>query len=426
MGKIARLKKSRQEETIAQTLLPLARVAFMMRRGLRELVLNAGMATLETILEQERTDVCGPRYRHNPKRDASRMGHGKGELVLGGRRVKVSRPRARTRDNQEVILPSWSAFSSDDPLNDRAVEQMVIGVATRKYARSLEPLPEELNESGTSKSAVSRRFVAMTGNRLDEWLHRDLSSLRLVALFLDGITIAEHVVIVALGLDQDGYKHVLGLWEGATENTTCCKALLQNLVDRGISTERSLLFVVDGSKALAKGVRDFWGKRALIQRCQVHKKRNVLDELPESMRGNVSLTISQAYRSRELCTATKILKNLAHTLKDDHPGAAASLLEGLEETLTVVALNLPSTLSRSLATTNSIESLNSRIRAVTRNVKRWRGGQMILRWVGAAVLEASRGFRRIKGHRTLATLIAALKANDEKMDQALDNKKRAA
>lgn len=247
---------------------------------------------------------------------------------------------------------------------------MLVGVTTRKYARSLEPVPAEVKTRGTSKSAVSRRFVDATAVALEQMMSKSLGGLELAALMLDGIVCGAHTVLVALGIDATGKKHVLGLWEGATENAAACKSLLSSLVDRGLRTDRSLLVVIDGSKALSKAVRDVFGKRALIQRCQVHKKRNVLEHLPERERDSIGAAISSAYRCRDPERALQLLTDLARRLERKHPGAAASLREGLEETLTVLYFGLSDALQRTLATTNPIENVNSTARRVSRNVKR--------------------------------------------------------
>lgn len=420
MGKGAKKAERGQGEN-AQALLPLAALAFTLRRGLRELVIESGMKVLGELLEQERTGLCGPRYKHEPERAASRAGFATGELVMGGRRVQVRRPRVRT-DERELELPTWKEFSSDDPLYARALEEMVIGVSTRKYRRALEELSPQVKERGTSKSVVSQRFIAATQKELTTWLGRDLGGLELAAVMIDGLAFGdERVVLIALGIDRSGRKHVLGLHEGATENATACGALLDDIIERGVDSKRSKLFVVDGAKALVKAIRARFGERALIQRCQVHKKRNVRDHLPEYMRSTVSATMTQAYECRDVVRATKLLENLARSLDGDHPSAAASVREGLAETLTVVRLGLPQPLRRVLATTNAIENLNSTARNVCHRVKRWRSGEMILRWTCAAMREAEAKFRRVHGCKTgMPILLNALRKNDERIDGRLD------
>lgn len=421
-------KKKVESQGVAQVLLPLVGLLATMKGALYELVVGSGLSVLQALLEQEREQLCGARYRHNAERKASRAGYAdEAELVLGGRRVAVKRPRVRSSDGREVPLPSWEKFAADDPLQARAVEQMVLGIATRKYERSLEPLPAGVKGRGTSKSAVSRRFVAATAKSLSEWLGRTVADLSLAVLMLDGIVCGEHTVLVALGIDEQGSKHVLGLWEGATENATACTGLLSDLVKRGLDTTRSMLVVIDGSKALAKAVRDVFGKHALIQRCQVHKKRNVLEHLPERLRASTDAILSTAYRCRDPKRALAMLNKLARQLEHKHPSAASSLREGLEETLTVVSLHLnDDALERTLVTTNPIENLNSVIRTTHHNVKRWQDGTMVLRWVAAGLQEATKGFRRLKGHAGMPKLVAALRAHDAHLDGALASQKKAA
>ena len=343
------------------------------------------------------------------------------QVVLGGRKVAIRRPRAR-RAGAEVTLPTVQAFTDTDPLNRRVVDQMLIGVATRQYARSLEPLGADVTTRGTSKSAVSRRFVAQTQAQLDAWRATPLDALDLAGLLIDGVHVGGHCIVVALGIDKTGAKHPLGLWEGATENATVCQGLLTNLASRGLRTDRSLLVIVDGAKALDTAVTQTFGRAAVVQRCQVHKGRNILEHLPEAQRPGVKAILTRAYTHGNVKTATRLLQDLARRLDTAYPSAAASVREGLDETLTVLGLGLSERLQRSLATTNAIESLLSRTRHVQRNVKRWRGGMMVLRWVAAGVLEAAKGFRRVKGCQDMPALVAALRARDARL--GLGNRQR--
>jgi transposase-like protein len=384
------------------------------RAELLELVTRSGLKVLGAMLEEDRTAVCGPRYAHEPDRPASRAGTVRGEVVLGGRKVAIQRPRVRTAAG-EVPLPTFQTVSQRDPLDRRVVEQMLVGVATRQYARSLEALPADMPSRGTSKSAVSRRFVAKTQAQLESWQARPLDDLALAVLLLDGVHVGEHCLIVALGVTEDGTKHALGLWDGSTENSTVCQSLLANLQSRGLRTDRSLLVILDGSKALHKAVRMMFGEAALVQRCQIHKLRNVLDHLPERQRPWVKAILHRAYRQDDVATAKRLLQDLARRLDGEYPSAAESVREGLEETLTIIGLHLSPALRRALSTTNAAESLISRTRHVKRNVKRWRGGQMVLRWAAAGILEAAKGFRRLKGHKEMPTLVAALRARDQQL-----------
>jgi len=394
--------------------LPLVDLLVDTRAELLELVTRSGLKVLAAMLEEDRTAVCGPRYAHEPDRPASRAGTVRGEVVLGGRKVAIQRPRVRTAAG-EVPLPTFQTMSQRDPLDRRVVEQMLVGVATRQYARSLEALPAEMPSRGTSKSAVSRRFVAKTQAQLETWQARPLDDLALAVLLLDGVHVGEHCLIVALGITEDGTKHALGLWDGSTENSTVCQSLLSNLQSRGLRTDRSLLVILDGSKALHKAVRMMFGEAALVQRCQIHKLRNVLDHLPERQRPWVKAILQRAYRQDDVATAKRLLQDLARRLDGEYPSAAESVREGLEDTLTIIGLHLSPALRRSLSTTNAAESLISRTRHVKRNVKRWRGGQMVLRWVAAGVLEAVKGFRRLKGHKEMPRLVAALRARDQQL-----------
>lgn len=412
------MKKTDKKRAVTQearALALVAGVAATVREGLHELVVRSGLGVVAAMFEADREALCGRRYEHS-EHAAHRAGHVTGELAMGGRRVQMKRPRVRSVSGRELQLPTWEEFAGMDPLGERAYEQMLIGVATRKYARSLEPVGAGVETRGTSKSAVSRRFVAASAARVDKELARPFGDLRLAAVMIDGIHFGEHVVLIALGIDESGNKQVLGLREGATENAASCTALITNLVERGLDTTRSLLIVIDGGKALRKAVREVFGKRALVQRCQVHKKRNVLDQLPDRMRGSVSAALSQAYASRDKAQAQRLLNNLERRLGKEHPGAAASLREGLEETLTVIGLNLPRALERTLATTNPIENLNSLTRRTCGRVRRWRSGEMILRWMTAATSEATKGFRRLKGHAGMPLLLAWLRRHDAAID----------
>ncbi len=266
---------------------------------------------------------------------------------------------------------------------------------------------------------MRRRLVAKTRAQLEAWPSQPLDGLDLVELVLDGVHVGEHGLIVALGIAADGQKHALGLWEGSTENAPLCQSLLANLQSRGLRTDRSLLGILEGSKALRKAVRDLFGAVALVHRCQVHKLRNVLDHVPERQRTWAKAILHRAYRSADVGTARRLLTDLARRLETDHPSAAESVREGLDETLTVLGLNLPDTLRRSLTTTTAAESLISRTRHVKRTVTRWRGGQMVVRGVAAGVLEAVKGFRRLKGHKAMPQLVAALRARDQQLGLAV-------
>lgn len=379
------------------------------KKGLLALAVAVGLDVLSAMMEAEVTALVGPKSKHNPDRKAYRHGSEEGRVVLGGRKVPVQRPRVRTKDGQEIRLESYEAFQDEQLLTEAALERMLHGLSTRRYRYGLEPVGDEVPAVAASKSSVSRHFVAATRKALAELLARPLGYQRYLVLMLDGIEVADHTVVVALGITADGQKQILGLWEGATENAAVCRSLLQDLVERGLRVDEGILVVIDGSKALRAAVRDVLGSQATVQRCQVHKKRNVLDHLPDEARTWVGRKLDQAWRETEYEKARAALNSLAQSLEEKYPGAAASLREGLDETLTVLRLELPEALRQTLRSTNPIESAFDKVRMASRNVKRWRNGQQVLRWTAAGLLEAEQGFRRIKGYRQLPRLSDALR-----------------
>jgi transposase-like protein len=360
------------------------------------------------MLEEDRQALCGPPRCWQKERTAYRHGYGEGQLVLGGRKVKLPKPRVRSVEGREVELPSWEHFAEEDPLRRRVLEQILVGVSSRKYARSLEPVPEELGSAVTSRSSVSRRFVARSQAKVEEFLSRPLADLDLPVIMLDGTGLGDHVLVVALGIDVTGKKHVLGLVEGSTESEGVCRTLLSGLIERGLNAERARLFVIDGGKGIRRAIRDVFGVWALVQRCQVHKLRNSTDHLPQGKRTWVRAVVRRAWGSNTVEKASGKLRELASQLEADHPGAAGSVREGLDETLTVIELGLTGWLMRTLSSTNAIENLQGSVKRVARNVKRWRGGSMAERWAATALIEAEKQFRRIKGHREMSQLLRAL------------------
>ena len=385
-------------------------IAADMREGLLALAVGAGLQVMAQLMEADVAAACGPRGRHDPDRVATRHGTERGSVTLGGRRVPVARPRVRAADgSREVPVPSYELFNGTELLGKMALERMLAGVSTRRYPAGLEPVGQAVEETSrsTSKSAVSRKFVAMTESALADLLGTDLSTLDLVAVMIDGVYFAEHLCVVALGIDIEGTKHPLGLVEGSTENTTVVKGLLTGLRDRGLDTTRPILAVLDGAKALAAGVREVFD-HPVIARCQLHKLRNVRDHLPEKMRGPVEKRMRKAYHAGSALDAEAQLTALAKELDKTHPGAAASLREGMAETLTVLRLDVPPTLARTLRSTNAVESMISISRDHSRNVKRWRDGQMAMRWCAAGMVEASKQFRRVNGHLHLPALRTSL------------------
>jgi transposase-like protein len=395
-----------------QLMLPLLLAMDATKKGLLAFVQQMGMAVLSELLAAEAATIAGPKGKHVRERTHHHWGTTRTPLCFGGRNVSIERPRVRARGKgkKEVELPTIEALREGDPLSARVAEQILVGVSTRGYERSLEPIDPTLGGRGASKSNASRVLIDATSEKLAEFVSRKLDNVDLVAMFIDGIEFARHTMVVALGVTIDGTKVPLGLWGGSTENAAVATALMQNLVERGMRVDHSMLFVIDGGKGLRKALRDVFGDRAIVQRCQVHKMRNVREHLPEARRAYVARQMRDAYKSATVTTAKKKIMQLASWLDSNgEASAAASLREGLDETLTVLRLNLPKILTRTFSTTNAIENMNGCIRRVTRNVKRWRDESMVRRWVALSVAEAQRGFRRVKGHDHLPALVAALR-----------------
>src|SRR5680860_1523193 len=393
-----------------QVSVAMTEIAADMREGLLALAVGAGLQVMAQLMEADVSAACGPRGKHDPDRTATRHGTERGSVTLGGRRVPVTRPRVRATDGSgEAPVPAYDLFNSTELLGKMAMERMLGGLSTRRYPVGLEPVGETVEEGArsTSKSVVSRKFVAMTEHALTDLLAADLSGLDLVALMIDGVHFADHLCVVALGIDIEGTKHPLALVEGSTENTTLVRGLLVGLRERGLDVTRPILAVLDGAKALAAAVKEVFD-HPVLARCQIHKLRNVRDYLPEKMRGPVGKRMRAAYHADSALAAQALLEALAKELDKTHPGAAGSLREGLAETLTVLRLDVPPTLARTLRSTNAVESMISISRDHSRNVKRWRDGQMALRWCAAGMVEASKQFRRINGHLHLPALRAAL------------------
>jgi len=389
-----------------QVSVALGELAGELREGLLALAVGTGLQVMAALMEADITAVCGPKGRHDPDRAAVRHGHGAGSVSLGGRRVPVERPRMRAADGSgELAVASYELFSDTEVLGRMALERMLAGLSTRCYPVALEPVGARTEQAATStsRSAVSRRFVAQTQTALAALLAADLSCLDLVALMIDGVHFGEHTCVVALGIGIDGIKHPLSLVEGSTENTTLVTELIVGLRERGLDVTRPILVVLDGSKALRRAVLDVFD-RPVIGRCQLHKIRNVADHLPEKLRSVVTGRMRRAYHADSALAAEAELGVLAAELDRTHPGAAASLREGMAETLTVLRLNMSPTLARTFRSTNAIESMISICRDHASNVKNWRDGTMALRWCAAGMVEAGKQFRRVNGHMHLRSL----------------------
>jgi putative transposase len=387
------------------------------KEGLLALSVGVGLGVMAELMEEEVTDVVGPKGKHDPERTAVRHGHESGEVTLGGRRAAVERPRVRTAGGEsEVPLESYRHFTDRDPLTRLVLEQMLAGVSVRRFERTREPVGADVEAEARSKSksAVSREFVARTRENLEVLMSRRLDDVRLAVMMIDGIELKGRTNVVALGITTEGAKIPLGLWEGSTENATVATALLSDLVERGLDPEQGILFVIDGAKALRKAIRTVFGERAPVQRCVRHKERNVLDHLPERDRPQVKRRLRRAWAETDHQRALEQLRLLAAELERSHPGASASLREGMEETVTLARLGIRGNLKKTLESTNPCESMIECVRRSARNVKRWQSGDMCLRWTAAGMLEAERQFRRIIGYADLAKLITAI---ERELDQ---------
>jgi transposase-like protein len=373
--------------------------------GLLQLSVELGLEVLRQMLEADVVELAGPKGKHQGDRKAYRHGTEKSRVVLGGEKVAIKRPRVRSIEDEELPLPTLGLFQREDPLNQALLARLLCGVSTRKYGRTVDATVD--GAGCVSKSEVSRRFAAGLETQMEVFFKRPIEG-SYPTLMMDGLELGNMTIIAALGIDRNGKKKILGLIEGGSENSELVKRLLEDLIERGLSADEPRLYVLDGGKALTKAVKDTFGKQACIQRCQVHKKRNVLSHLPLSERENVSVALSLAYREHEYEKAKSALTLLADNLELRYPSAATSLLEGLEETLTVHRLKLPGLLRDTLASTNAMESANSVCVGILNRVSHFRDGKMTLRHAAAGFLEAERSFRRIKGYKQIPLLVHAL------------------
>jgi len=391
----------------------LGELAGAAKEGLLALSVGVGLGVLAELMAEEVDDVVGPTGRHDSDRAAVRHGSEAGQVTLGGRRVPIDRPRVRAADGSgEVQMATYAHFADRDPLTAVVLEQMLAGVSTRRFSRTREPVGQGISdrERSTSKSAVSREFVGRTGEHLRALMARSLGDVRLAALMLDGIELKGRCCVVALGVTTDGVKVPLGLWDGSTENKRVAVELLGDLVERGLDVEQGVLVILDGGKALRAAVDAVLGA-VPVQRCVRHKERNVCDHLPERDRPAVKRRLRAAWKLTDHTIALDRLQALAGELERSHPGAAASLREGLTETVTLQRLGVHEQLWKTLSSTNPIESMIGICRSTSRNVKRWQNGDMCLRWTAAGMLEAERQFRKIIGYQHLAGLALAVEAD---------------
>jgi transposase-like protein len=395
----------------------LAEVAGAVKEGLMAFATATGLVVFEQLMAAEMEARIGPKHARLPEREGNWHGKTRGSVVLGGRRVEAERPRGRTTGGEEVALETWSVFASDDLLTQIAKERMLAGVATRRHKDVAEPVGKAVEEksTSTSKSAISRRFKRATEAELAKLMSRDLSDIDVAVVMIDGIEVAGSCCVAALVITADGTKVPVGLWLGDTENKTVVTALLSDLVERGLKADAGLLVVIDGAKALDTAVKKVFGKFALIQRCQLHKRRNVRGHLPKELGLATDRRIAQAFSHPDPARGLDQAKAIANSIESDHPDAAASMREGLEQMFTLARLGIDGRLRRSLSSTNAIESMISVARTTTARVKRWEDGKMRKRWVAAGMLEAEKNFRRIMGYKQMPKLVAALRRHAERV-----------
>ena len=394
-----------EENPNIQMVLPLAEIVGLLQEGVGHLLREAGLSLMSLVMEEEVRHLAGERHEQHAARMAHRWGKEDGYCVVDGQKVPIKRTRLRNKENREQRLGSYEIFQRSGPLQKGVWDKMMRGLSTRNYGAVVKQFQHAY---GIEKSAVSENFIEASREKVKQLMERPLGELRLCAVLIDGTPFKDRQMIVALGIGCDGSKTVLGLREGATENATVVSALLSDLIERGLDFGTPRLYILDGGKALHTAVKRHGGEAALIQRCQVHKKRNVVDHLPDEYKADVRRKMQNAYAMVDYDDAKRALERLHRELLEMNPSAARSLEEGMEETLTVHKLRVPDQLRRTLSSTNVIESAFSIVETVCRNVKRWRAGDQIERWVGSGLLVAERQFRRVIGHRQIPQLLSSL------------------
>jgi transposase-like protein len=387
--------------------LPMAEMLGWLRKGVGELVRQAALELINLLMQEEVRELVGERSHRQPDRTSNRWGSERGYCVVMGQKVPIQRPRVRSTDDQEVRLGSYEMFHRGEPLTETVWEKLMLGLSTRNYGQAVRQFAEAY---GLEKSAISEHFIEASRTKLKEMMDRKLGQVRLCALLIDATPFAGQQMVVALGIKQDGQKMILGIRQGATENTTVVGELLGDLMNRGLDFSEPRLYILDGGKALPAAVKRYAGESAPIQRCQVHKRRNVLDHLTDEQRPSVAKKLNAAYALEKYDAAKEALNQLHRELMDLNPSAARSLNEGLEETLTVHRLQVPLSLRKTLACTNVIESAFSIVERVCSNVKRWHGGDQRERWAGSGLLLAEKQFRRIQGYKQIPTLLRELES----------------
>jgi len=397
-----KIREIRDNQIILELPLPVADVLAGIPDAVEELSQDVGLMLISAVIDSECERIAGRKNARNPLRTANWWGRQISPVYYDRRKVLIDRPRLRSRDNKEIQLNTYKAFQNPMKMKQSVMKQMVLGISSRNYEEAIESF---VSGYGIKKSSISRHFIKATAEQMREFMERELSGLELCAIFIDGIEFKRQMLVVALGLDKTGRKHILGLWQGATENSTVCNNLLDDIERRGLDMSKDYLFVLDGSKALRTSVARKFGSDVLVQRCQQHKRRNVRDHLPPEHQEAIDARIRTAYNMTDYDKAKESLDLTVRYLERLNPSAAASLREGIEETLTVHKLGVSGLLRKTLATTNPIESCFSVTRTITGRVKRWSGGDMVQRWAVAALLRAERKFKRVKGYREIPKLI---------------------
>jgi transposase-like protein len=390
-----------------QMVLPLAEMMGWLRKGVSELVRQAGLQLMDLMMQAEVEELAGKRSQRQPERTAHRWGSERGYCVVMGQKVAIQRPRVRTTEDQEVRLGSYEMFHRGEALTETVWGKLMLGLSTRKYGEAVRQFREAY---GLEKSAISEHFIEASRAKLKQMMERRLEKMRLCALLIDATPFQGQQLVVALGINEDGRKTILGIRQGATENATVVGELLGDLLERGLDFTEPRLYVLDGAKALAAAVKKYAGESVAIQRCQVHKRRNVLDHLTDEQKPAIAKKLNAAYALENYDAAKQALNTLHRELMDLNPSAARSLGEGMEETLTVHRLRLPMQLRKTMASTNVIESAFSIVEQVCRNVKRWHDGDQRERWVGSGLLVAEKQFRRVQGYKQIPALITELES----------------
>jgi transposase-like protein len=393
------------ERVVLELPLPVAEVLGGIPGAVERVSRDVGLMLIGAVMESECERIAGKKNLKNPERAAYWWGSQFGPVYCNAQKVLIERPRLRSKDGKEIPLRTYKALRDPKGMRGSVMKNMVLGISSRNYEEAVESF---VKGYGIKKSSVSRHFVKATAEQMREFMERDLSGLELCAIFIDGIEFKGQLLVVAIGLDKDGRKHVLGLWQGATENQAICMNLLEDLARRGLDMTKDYLFVLDGSKALRAAVAKMFGKDIVVQRCQQHKRRNVRGHLPKQHQEAIDARIRTAYKMAEYDKAKESLELTIRYLERLNPDAARSLREGLEETLTIHKLGITGLLRKTLATTNPIESCFSVTRSITGRVKRWRGGDMVQRWAVAALLRVEKKFRRVKGYREIPKLLVDL------------------